>query len=195
MEVILSILLKTTIELFIIVDPLGNLPIFVGMTSNLDTLTRKRTFRTAAYIATALLFLFALAGKELLRLFNISIYSFMIAGGILLFILSMEILIRGEWTAKGLSPEDLGVVPIAFPLLVGPGAITATIVNLQLYGLIYTLSSIIIVMSVTWVVLNNSEKIYKILGRKGSAVIARIMAIFIAAIGIQMILDGLQSFL
>ena len=194
MEDPLLTLLRVTVGLFIIVDPIGNLPIIVGMTSNLDRSARRKAFRTASYTATALLLLFALIGRELLNLFSISIYSFMIAGGILLFIISMEILIRGEWKAKGLEAEDLGVVPIAFPLLVGPGAITVTIVNLQLYGILYALSSVIIVMAITWFVLNSSEKIYGFLGRKGSAVIARVMAVFVAAIAIQMILDGLKAY-
>ena len=118
----------------------------------------------------------------------------MIAGGVLLFIISMEILIRGELSPKGVSAEDVGIIPIAFPLLVGPGAITTTIVTLQVNGLIFAILSIVIVMAASWVILYFASGIYRILGRTGSAIATRVLAIFVAAIGVQMILDGLKHF-
>ena len=186
-------ILRATVALFIIVDPIGLVPVFSALTKDLPKPEKKRMFRNIVYTGSALLFLFALAGQELLRLFGISIQSFMIAGGMLLLLLSVEILLRGERVQK--TPgEDVGIVPIAFPLLVGPGAITTTMISIQSYGLEVAIPSILIVMFLTWVVLRLTDRINRLLGRTGSAVVARVMAVFIAAIAIQFIIDGIQTY-
>lgn len=134
-----------------------------------------------------------LAGQQLLLLFGISLQSFMIAGEMLLLLLSVEILLRGERVQK--TPgEGVGIVPIAFPLLVGPGAITTTMISIQSYGLEVAIPSILIVMFLTWVVLRLTDRINRLLGRTGSAVVARVLAVFIAAIAIQFIIDGIQTY-
>ena len=125
---------------------------------------------------------------------NYSFSSFVIASGILLLLLAIEILVRNEWAEKFASAEDVGVVPVAFPLLVGPGAITTTIVMLQSFGVIIALLLISIVMSVTWIVLRLVDRIHSLLGRTGSAVVARVMAVFMAAIAIQFMLTGMQFY-
>ena len=109
-------------------------------------------------------------------------------------ILSLEILFRRERVAKTESPEDSGVIPIAFPLLVGPGAITTTMITLDAYGLPVALTSITIVMFLTWVVMRLTPKINVVLGKTGSSVIAQVMGVFIAAIAIQYIITGLQNY-
>lgn len=123
-------LLKATVALFIIVDPIGLVPIFSTLTKDMGKAEKRRTFRNIVYTGSGLLLIFALAGQQLLLLFGISLPSFMIAGGLLLLLLSIEILLRGERVQK--TPgEDVGMVPIAFPLLVGPGAITTTMISLS----------------------------------------------------------------
>jgi multiple antibiotic resistance protein len=186
-------ILRATVALFIIVDPIGLVPVFSALTKELPRPERRRMFRNIVYTGSALLLLFALAGQQLLVLFGISIQSFMIAGGILLLLLSVEILLRGEKVQK--TPgEDVGIVPIAFPLLVGPGAITTTMISIQRDGLEVAIPSILIVMFLTWVVLRLTDRINRLLGRTGSAVVARVLAVFIAAIAIQFIIDGIQTY-
>jgi len=175
------------------VDPIGLVPVFSALTKDLPRPEKKRMFRNIVYTGSALLLLFALAGQQLLLLFGISLQSFMIAGGMLLLLLSVEILLRGERVQK--TPgEDAGIVPIAFPLLVGPGAITTTMISIQSYGLEVAIPSILIVMFLTWVVLRLTDGINRLLGRTGSAVVARVMAVFIAAIAIQFIIEGIQFY-
>lgn len=188
-------LAKATIALFIIVDPIGLIPVLLSLTRNITKEERKRVFRTATYTGSALLLVFALAGQQILVLFGISIHSFMIAGGTLLLLLAIEILIKDEWREKFASSENVGVVPIAFPLLAGPGAITTTMVTLQSSGILITIISISIVMMITWSILNVVDAIYMFLGRTGIAVIAKVMAVFIAAIAVQFILDGVLFYL
>ncbi|MEM3802771.1 MAG: MarC family protein, partial [Conexivisphaerales archaeon] len=120
--------------------------------------------------------------------------SFKIAGGILLLLLSLEILFTGEGAMRISSKEELGAVPLAFPLLVGPGAITTTIVAIQSSGIITGLGSIAIASIFTYLVLLGAERIYTVLGRTGSQVVAKVIAVFIAAIAIQYILTGVQYY-
>ena len=184
---------RATVALFIIVDPIGLVPVFSALTKDLPKPEKKRMFRNIVYTGSALLLVFALAGQQLLLLFGISLQSFMIAGGMLLLLLSVEILLRGERVQK--TPgEDVGIVPIAFPLLVGPGAITTTMISIQRDGLEVAIPSILIVMFLTWVVLRFTDRINRLLGRTGSAVVARVMAVFIAAIAIQFIIAGIQFY-
>ena len=184
---------RATVALFIIVDPIGLVPVFSALTKDLPKPEKKRMFRNIVYTGSALLLVFALAGQQLLLLFGISLQSFMIAGGMLLLLLSVEILLRGERVQK--TPgEDVGIVPIAFPLLVGPGAITTTMISIQRDGLEVAIPSILVVMFLTWVVLRLTDRINRLLGRTGSAVVARVMAVFIAAIAIQFIIAGIQFY-
>ncbi len=190
-------LLKATVALFVIVDPLGPVPIFASLTKGMDREQKRQIFRTAAIVGGALLAAFALVGQELLLLFGISLPGFQIAGGLVLLLLSIQIIFRGERADElaVASAEETAVFPIAFPLLVGPGAITLTMISLQSSdGLAIALVAIVIVMFLSWIVLRLTDRIYKLLGRTGAAVIARVMALFIAAIAIQYVLTGLQYY-
>ncbi len=186
---------KAAIALFIIVDPFGNIPIFMGLTENVPESKRKKVYNTAVIVGTILLLGFAFTGTEILNIFGLSIYSFEVAGGILLLIIAIRILIMGRMHENIESPESLGAVPIAIPLLVGPGAITTTIFSIQLYETaVPAILAVIIVMAITWVILRYIDKIYKLLGKTGSVIIARVMALLIAAIAVQYILTGITHF-
>jgi multiple antibiotic resistance protein len=191
----LSALIPATIALFIIVDPFGNIPIFIGLTEKIEPAQRRKVFNVATLVGVVLLLFFAFLGQEVFAIFGLSIYAFEIAGGILLLIISIRILITGSMHETADSPESLGAVPIAMPLLVGPGAITTTIFNLQSYGTAVAIVAVIIVLAITWVILRFINGVYKILGKTGSIVIARVMALLIAAIAIQYILTGATYFI
>jgi len=184
--------LKASLALFIIVDPIGNVPIFIGLTKDMKPKQRHNAMHTAIIVAFAILVIFAIMGQQVLGIFNISLYSFMIAGGILLLIVATKILTTGRWE-EATSPESVGAVPIAFPLLVGPGAITAAIVDLETLGMAVTLTAILVTLVATWIILHSIEYIHGFLGKSGSAVVARLMAIFIAAIAIGFIVKGITN--
>ena len=187
---------RAAIALFIIVDPFGNIPIFMGLTENVPESKRKKVYNTAVIVGTVLLLVFAFTGTEILNIFGLSIYSFEVAGGILLLIIAIRILIMGSMHENAESPESLGAVPIAIPLLVGPGAITTTIFSIQLDDTaIPAILAVVIVMAITWVILKYINGIYKLLGKTGSIIIARVMALLIAAIAVQYILTGITHFL
>lgn len=190
----ISELAKAIIALFIIVDPFGNIPIFMGLTEKMADTQKKKVYNTATLVGVILLLVFAFTGQEILNIFGLSIYSFEVAGGILLLIIAIRILISGSMHENVESPESLGAVPIAIPLLVGPGAITTTIFNLQSYGTVTAILAVLIVLSLTWVILRFINGIYRFLGKTGSLVISRVMALLIAAIAIQYIMTGITHF-
>jgi multiple antibiotic resistance protein len=111
-----------------------------------------------------------------------------------LFIIAIELLTHGEWRFnKTSSAGESGVVPIAFPLLAGPGAITTVIITYQTSGLGVTFISIIFVLLVTYVILRLIHPIHKLLGNRGATVISRVFAIIIAAIAVQYVVEGLKN--
>ena len=189
----IPLLAKAVISLFIVVDPLGNIPIFISLTDRMSDTERKRTFQRATITGAILLFFFALLGQQIFILFGISMRSFMIAGGILLLLIAVKMLVTGKWEESEESPESVGIVPMAIPLLVGPGAITTTILNIRIFNLTITILSILIVFFAVWMILRFIDPIYRLLGKAGSMVISRVMALIIAAIAIEYILNGIQE--
>jgi multiple antibiotic resistance protein len=189
-------LLKSMISLFVVVNPIGKVPLFVTLTERMEKQNKKLVSKNAIITTAVLLTVFAVAGIQLLSIFGISIYSFMVAGGILLFIISIEFLTHGEWRYSGSSLSgDSGIVPLAFPLLAGPGAITTVMISLQAYGWIVSIISIVFVVLVTYLVLHVENPLLKILGSRGSTVTTRIFAIFLAAIAVQYVVEGLKQLL
>ena len=186
-------LLRATISLFVVINPIGTIPLFASITQKMQKNERDRVLKTTVITASALLMIFAVAGTQILSIFGITISSFMIAGGILLFVVSIELLTHGGWRFGGTVSDESGVVPLAFPLLAGPGAITTVILSFQTSGLMVTILSIAIVIGITYVVFFLTGTIYRILGRRGSLIITRIFAVLVAAIAVQYVVDGLKT--
>lgn len=186
-------LLRSTIALFVVINPIGTIPLFVNITQKMQKKEHNMVLKSTIITSGALLMIFAALGTQILSIFGITISSFMIAGGILLFVVSIELLTNGGWRFGGTVSDDSGVVPLAFPLLAGPGAITAVILSYQTTGLLVTMLSISIVIGITYVVFHSTRAIYTILGRRGSLIVSRIFAVLIAAIAVQYIVDGLKT--
>lgn len=186
-------LVKSTITLLVVLDPIGIVPIFMSLTQKMERAGRAEVSKTVVITAAGLLFVFALAGTQIFGLFGISIPSFMVAGGVLLFIVAIELL-TGGWRFLGSDAAgDTGVVPLAFPLLAGPGAITAVIISLETTGLVTTVLSILLAIAATYATLRYSDRIYRVLGRRGSLIVTRVFAVFVAAIAVQYIVEGAKA--
>jgi multiple antibiotic resistance protein len=188
------LLVKVFIMLFVIMDPSGNIPIFMALTKGMSERGRKKELNYAVLVATILLLLFAFLGKIILYVLGITTDSFMIAGGILLLFFSFDLL-RGEhkYAASGVSGVGVGAVPLGTPLLAGPGAITAVMVIIQKEGVFIVLFAIFSAILATKLFLGQSERIYRILGKVGSEVLSRVMGIIVAAIAIQFIGNGIRG--
>lgn len=176
---------------------------FIALTEKLDKNLVDRISKKSVMIASSILVIFVFGGYAIIEFFRISIESLKIAGGLLLFIVSVDILLgrrtREYYLQKGLESADvdsIAVFPLALPLYTGPGAITATIVlasETDLVGKFILLLAIFIVYGIVRLTHIYSSKIISILGKSGSDIIARIMAIFLASIGVEYISDGVSS--
>jgi multiple antibiotic resistance protein len=185
---------KALITLFVVIDPIGIVPLFASYTERMQPQDRKSISKMATITAGVLLFVFAIAGTQIFAILGIDIFSFMIAGGILLFIVSIELLTHGAWRFGGdTSTDGSGVVPFAFPLLAGPGAITSVIISYQTSGIMVTILSIAIVIAITYLILLLATPIYRFLGKRGSMVITRVFAIIVAAFAVQYIVEGVRQ--
>src|SRR3989339_1685344 len=191
MESLLISFLKSVIALFIITDAPGNLPFFIGLTEELPKPEKRKVFATAILTGFIMLVIFLFAGMAILDLFNVTLNDFEIAGGILLFWIAIEIMLRGRVNFE--HKEDVGVVPLGSPLLVGPGAITTSLVLLQQYGFFVVGAAILTTFCLIWLLLHFADDIYRFLGKNGSLIMTKIAAILIAAIAVQYIRQGLMA--
>jgi multiple antibiotic resistance protein len=189
METFFIPFIRSVVALFIITDSPGNLPFFLGLTEGETLQEKRKTFAVAILTGFILLLAFLFAGMAILDLFNVTLNDFKIAGGILLLWIAIEILLRGRLNIE--HKEDMGVVPMGCPLLVGPGAITTSLVLLKLYGYAVVISAILVCFALIWLVLHYADAIYKVLGRNGSLILTKIASILIAAIAVQFIRQGI----
>ncbi|MBU1729106.1 MAG: MarC family protein [Candidatus Margulisbacteria bacterium] len=185
--------IKVATALFIITDSLGNLPFYIGMTEDRSDEERSRITMTAIITGLLMMAFFVFAGSLVLDLFDLTIDDLRIAGGVLLLVISVEVLMRGRVVAG--HREDIGAVPLGTPLLVGPGAITTVLVMTKLYQLPAVVLGVLICFALIWLVFHFAGIIFKVLGRNGSRIVTKIAAILIAAIAVRFIRVGIQSFL
>jgi multiple antibiotic resistance protein len=200
----LSFFITTFTTIFIIVDPPGNIPMFIAVTESLSDEDRNRISKKATVIAAAMLVIVTLTGGYVLDFFRVTVDSLKIAGGILLFAVSVDILMgsrrREAYVEKGkesIDIDSLAVFPIALPLYTGPGAITAAIVLYSSAETILFKAMVILGILLTYLVVRlthvYSNQIIRILGKSGSDIVARLMAIFLAAIAVEYFFSGLEG--
>ncbi|WP_290597172.1 MULTISPECIES: NAAT family transporter [unclassified Archaeoglobus] len=191
---------------FVIIDPPGNLPIFIALTERFSDELRERISKRATLIAASILILTMVTGGGILDFFGVSINSLRVAGGILLFIASIDILLGGtrketyrRRAEESIDVDSIAVFPLALPLYTGPGAITAGIVvysqATDLFMKAIAIVSAVIVYAIVRVSHIYSTPIIRLLGRSGADIIARILAVFLAAIAIEFVFDGLYGWL
>lgn len=184
-------LIEATVWLFLILDPLGSLPLFMAATRHQDSKSRRKTFSVAVFIAFVLLIVFMLGGMSVLALFRVTLADLQVAGGLLLLLIAIRIMLFGHWTVE--DETQPSVVPLACPLLAGPGAITATLVLQATYGIVVTTVALIASFTITWAILMFGERLFHFLGKTGSAVLAQVMALLLATIAVQFIRSGIAT--
>ena len=191
------VLLQSTLILFAIVNPVGSIPIFLQLTESMQSEMKRRAFQTAVLTSFAILFLFILAGRGILTyFFQIQLPDLMAAGGLLLLIIAIDHLVFGV-LAKSVLPSEkqnahkIGAVPIACPILAGPGAMMTVLVIFSEHGFIIAAASIVIVLGITWALLYFIDTIYRFLGEIVCLVLNKILCLFLAAIGIRLLMQGL----
>ncbi|AKG38493.1 MAG: MarC family protein [Infirmifilum sp.] len=180
------------IMLFIVLDSIGNIPIFYSLTSNMEESSRKKVFAESIIVASALLIFFALFGYSFFQYYNVTFMDFKIAGGLLLLLISLEGLI-GRVEAETLRSEDVAIVPMATPLLAGPGSIYVVMYLSTVYGVLPTLLSIALNTIIAYFILVGSNHIIQKIGKNTILVLARIFSLLLAVLAVSMIRSGLED--
>jgi multiple antibiotic resistance protein len=200
----IELFLKTFIFYFIVIDPIGSTPIFLVVTEHLDAKEKIKTALHGTLIATLILLFFGLLGNSILAYLNISFPAFTIAGGIILFIIALEMLFDKRHQRKeesvDFTSDKLSIFPLATPLLAGPAAITSVIVSVSATGNDFTKQAIgmlalITATLATFIILFIAAKSEKIINKKIISIFSRIVAIVLAGLSIQYILDGIKTFM
>ena len=185
-------ILLAFIPMFFAMDPVGLLPIFVGLTDGLDAAEKKKivvqSLITAALVAIGFIFL----GRIIFRLLGITMGDFMAAGGVILFCLSMKDLMFASDQRRRII-QDVGAVPIGTPLVVGPAVLTIALMQMSQYGLVPTLAAVFLNLAIVGTIFLSSHFLIAVLGRAGSRALSKVMSLLLAAIGVMMVRRGLME--
>ncbi|MBI2417318.1 MAG: MarC family protein [Ignavibacteriales bacterium] len=185
-------LLLSFIPLFVAIDIIGTVPIYLGLTEDLSEKEKKKLLFEAILAAFVIALVFLVGGKIILRFIGITIDDFRIAGGIILLILSIsDILFTSEERKK--STNKIGIVPLGIPLIIGPAALTTILILLDQYGFINTVISMVVNFTIVWFVMYYAQIVIKLIGDGGTKAFAKIASLFLAAIAIMMIRVGISN--
>ncbi|HUK66407.1 MAG TPA: MarC family protein [Anaeromyxobacteraceae bacterium] len=189
---------------FVVVDPFAAVPFFLAMTAADAPDHKRATAKRAAVAAAALLLVFALAGALVFRLLGVTLGAFKIAGGLLLLIMAVDMLrtrpsearITAGEVALGVEKEDVAIVPLATPLLAGPGSIATVVVLMgrarahHPWEGVLVLGAIVLTAALAYLILAFASRVDRVLGRTGLSVLERASGLLLAAVAIQFMIDG-----
>lgn len=203
----LEFVIATLLSLFAIINPMGAVPNYVVLTSGYTLKEKRLVIKKAVMVALGVLIIFTLLGQLIFDFLNITVPAFRIAGGAVLFLIAMD-MVRGNTPQAKLNPKEkeenldkdqVGVVPLGVPLLAGPGSITTVMIAVsdgthnQLVSILVVVACVSFVLLFAYLVLRNSDLIFKRLGRTGTKIFSRIMGLLLGAIAVQFIADGLKG--
>jgi multiple antibiotic resistance protein len=204
MDAFAQFALVTFTSILFIVDPIAAIPSYLVITQDQTAEERRRTALRACVAMSILLIVFAVAGRGIFRAFGITLPAFRIAGGLILWLVAMDMLRArrstqesGEELAEGAVKEDVAVTPLAIPVLAGPGAISTVIVlasqahSLARGAVVYV--SIVLTAAVSYLSLRLGERLLLRVGQTGIRVMTRLMGLMLAAVATQFVLTGMQE--
>jgi len=191
-----AIILRNTLLLLAVVNPVGSIPLFADLTDRMETRQRTNVMNLAVLTALAIVVVFALVGNwTLVYLFNVTVTELRIAGGVLLFIVAINgVMPRQRTQVRADDPKMIAIFPIAFPLLVGPGAVTITIIMTQSIGHLYMTLTAIVAFAIVFVVVRNANRLSRLLGPYVGKVVARLLYVLLAAKAVSLVLTGIEEF-
>ena len=181
-------------KLMVIMDAFGVLPLFLLLSEKLPKKKRVRAADRTIVVATILMLVFLFSGLSVLNYFGISLGSFQIAGGLILFILGVEIVLGMRLTSSEKEHFDryeFSSVPMATPLIVGPGTITTLIILVGDYGHLVVLFASIANLFLILIVFRHASQIYKFIGHQGTQVISRLIGIVFTALAVEFVKEGI----
>lgn len=190
--------LTTFVTVLVIMDPIGNVPIFLALTKRQDDAGRRRSALVATFVAGVVIFLFALGGRQLLHLVGISLESLQVAGGLLLLLIGYELLNPTGSSSLTTAADDANValVPLGTPLLAGPGAIAATMLAMAEADGAGATVSVLLAVAVTLVIvylaLRFASRLARVLRPSAIDLVSRVLGLIVAAIGVQLLAEAIE---
>ena len=182
--------LLALIPVFVAMDAIAVLPIFLSMVEGMPPDDKKIIIKQSVITAFLISVCFLAVGKFIFSALGITVADFKIAGGIVLLVLAINDLLFPEKTRR-FQGSSIGVVPLGMPLIVGPGVLTTIIILVDTYGYLPALFSILVNLFIVWLAFNKSDAIMKLLGENGAKGFSKVMSIFLAAIAVMMIRRGI----
>ena len=187
-------ILLAFVPIFVAVDAIGVLPIFIGLTQGIRQEERKKIIYQSVVTAGLLAFSFVFLGKWIFNLLGITVGDFMVAGGVILFIISVNDMINPT-KKRQVSARTLGAVPLGTPLIVGPAVLSTSLILIETYGLIPTLISIAVNVILAGIIFRFSDVLIRLLGDAGARALSKIMSLLLGAIAVMMIRKGILLFI
>jgi multiple antibiotic resistance protein len=199
-------LFKFFVVFFVVVEPISLIPLFAGLTEGASPVYQRNMAGKATAIALGICVLFAIAGAKFLQVMGIELSSFRIAGGTLLFLISLEMVFARTSGARSTTPEqeeakkreDISVFPLAFPFIAGPGALATILLTAgEIWGkpalFVGFLGVVTLVILVCWGLMLAAPKLMTVLGVTGANVMSRLSGVVLAALAVQFIVDGIRG--
>ncbi len=181
------------VTLFVAVDALGVLPLFIGLTEDLAPRERRRIILQSLLTAVTAAVLFVFFAKKVFDLIGIEVEDFMVAGGVLLFAIALVDLVSGRKIARQV--ETVGAVPLGIPLIVGPAVLTSSLILVDVAGVVPTLVAIVVNIAIAGIVFLGADLFTRFLGQAGSRAVSKVAALIMAAFAVMMIRRGVAGIL
>lgn len=188
-------LVSITGQIFAVLNPIGVIPTFLGLTESMDPAKRHKVVKNSIIAVLILAITLAVGGSLILSFFHVTLFSLQIGGGILLMVIAIDMLGGLPRTKAVEAGDEIAIVPIATPLLVGPGTMTTVIVLSKTVPIYLLILGIFVVAFATYLLLRYSELLIRVLGINGIRAISRFMTIIIAAFAAQLLYAGFTGWL
>lgn len=195
-----SEIVTTFITLFVIIDPIGSVPVFIAVTGSYGEQKRKHIARKAVLVSAGVLLFFVLLGKLLFDAIGVRLVSFEIAGGIVLFLFGLKMIFDKPegFGMHGETHHDVAVFPLAIPSIAGPGAmlgvvVAATSPTYSTSQQAVSASMLLLVLAITYVFLRSADRINRVIGRTGALILSRVLGIILTAIATETILKAIAK--
>lgn len=179
--------------IFVALDVIGTLPLYAGMTQGLQRAHRRRILNTSVFVAFCVALVFLFLGTHIFEFLGITLSDFRVAGGIVLLLISLADLVgRHEVESRGTG--STGVVPLAVPLITGPGVLTTLVLQVGNAGYLITIAALVVNYALAWWMLQSSDRVTRFIGKDGTVVLSKIASLLLAAIAVAMIRGGVLDF-
>ncbi|MEI8349251.1 MAG: MarC family protein [Candidatus Omnitrophota bacterium] len=182
------------IPIFVAVDAVGVLPIFISLTEGLKKKEKTKVILQSLFTATCLALGFIFLGKAIFKFLNITVSDFMIAGGSILFCIAISDIVNPE-KKRRIPGQELGAVPLGTPLIVGPAVLTTSLIIIEEYGLYPTIASVVANVAIAGLIFSLSGVLIRLIGDAGAKALSKVTSLLLAAIAIMMMRKGIMQLL